>query len=623
MPSFLDDGRYAGRLRALSAALTVLLLNACAQTGARPVPDTAALGSMLETLERAERSHDSRAEAPPAEALQALMPGLSLSQELLTPVEPRFNIEANRQPAREFFSSLVAGTDLGVVVSPRVEGEISISLPNITIDEAMQTIQRVYGYNIQREGNIYQVQPPGLQTRIFSIDYLDVQRSGSSSTQVSSGSSGAMGGAAGGMYGGVGGLGMPGIGGAAGFGGVGGVGGIGGAGGFGGFGGVGGVSGFGGVGGIGGAGGVGSRGAGSGGMVTTQTETDFWRSIKETLEDIVGVDEDNVRSAGLLSAGAGEPTRRRVVVQSQVGMVMVTAYPEELDRVGEYLDLAQEILSREVIIQVQFLEVILDKGYQTAIDFDTFGPGGADNPNRISGSFSSGGDDSGFDAISNPLSVVTSFTDFNAVFQILNSRGTTQVLSSPSLKVLNNQKAVFQDGDEEFFQTNTGTNVVTTGQVVSESSGDNLQPFFSGISMDITPQISADGSITLHVHPTITSVTEQRKAISGEQVPLARTTVRELDSIIRAEDGKIVVLGGLAYERNVDDAAGVPLLHDLPIFGGLFDQRRSRTVKSEFVILLRPVIANSQNEQRMLRESSDRIRGINRDIDPFSANGAR
>jgi len=591
-----------GTAAAMASTAAAVMISACAYTGARPVPDKEVLDNIENTLLAAQRSHDvAQVEPPSHDTLRDMMPGLSLSDDVLTPVQERFNIVADRQNAREFFNNLVVGTEFGVAVHPAVTGDISISLPNVTIDEAMQAVQRTYGYHISQEGNIYQIAPPGTQTRIFTIDYLDVRRSGSSSTQVSSGSSGSRVGQGGlgvmdpMMLGGLGGDPR-------------------------GLGGVGGIGGVGGVGGIGGVGaGQGRGGSGGGGQVSTQTETDFWSDIKETLENIIGTDDSNSSGSGLLAGlgGGSQDARRRVVVQPQVGLIMVTAFPEELERVAEYIETAQSILSREVIIQVQFLEVILDKGYQTAIDFDTFGPGGADNPNRISGSFSSGSEGD-FDAISNPLSIVTNFTDFSAVFRVLNSRGTTQVLSSPSLKVLNNQKAVFQDGDEEFFQTNTGSRIIATGQTVTESSSDNLQPFFSGISMDITPQISADGSITLHVHPTITTVSEQRKSIGGEQVPLARTSVRELDSVIRAEDGKIVVLGGLAYERSIDEAAGIPVAHDIPVVGGFFDQRQSRTVKSEFIILLRPVIASSQNEQRMMRESSDRIRNINRQLDPFA-----
>lgn len=606
-------------VRAVVLLLVSASLVACEAMGARPAPNTELLDNMQVILDEAEATHAAaQVVTPSAEQLQALVPGMSLSDELLTPVSGRFNVIANRENASDFFNNLVAGTDYGVAVSPEVEGEISINLPNVTIDDVMNAMQETYGYQIRRQGNIYQIQPPGLQTRIFSIDYLNVSRSGNSTVSVTSGNSGSSGGGTGGgIGGGVGGAGIS----AGGFGGGGFGGGAGG-----GFGGA-----AGGLGG--GVSGGGGGGGGGGGQISTQTETDFWSDIKTTLEGMIGIStsSDNnsnaggIAGSGLLAGLGGGTTAsasrsdngRSVVVQPQVGLLMVTASPDELERVQAYINRAQDILSREVTIQVQFLEVILNKGYQSAIDFDTFGPGGADGTdNTVTAEFGADGG-SLIDSISNPVSIATNFTDFSAVFRILESRGTTQVLSSPSLKVMNNQKAVFQDGDQEYFQTGVGSNVTSTGSTVTESSQNDIQPFFSGISMDITPQISADGVITLHVHPTITTVSEQTKSIADQQVPLARTSTRELDSVIRAYDGRIIILGGLAYERSIDDAAGLPVASDIPMIGGAFDQRRRSTVKSEFIILLRPVIANAQSEQRLIQDRSERLRNINQELNPF------
>ncbi len=597
--------------RNLFLMVSILTLFAACAGGSTSIPNTEVLDNIYTTLEDAERSLvDAPPPAPPQDIMREIMPGLTISEDLLAPVEERFNIIANRENAGDFFNNLVMGTDYGVAVSPQVQGEISLSLPNVTIDEVMVAVQETYGYQISRRGNVYQVQPPGLQTRIFSIDYLNVRRTGSSDVQVTSGSTTNQGGNnnnnnfGGGNFGG---------------------------GGFGG-GNFGGNNNFG--------GGFDPNnpnannrnqqgGQGGGGQVSTQTETDFWTDIQETLEQLIGVSstrDDSANTAasaggllsGLTTARASQSSNQKnVVVQPQVGLIMVTAYPDELDRVADYIEAAQDILSREVTIQVQFLEVILNKGFQSAIDFDTFGPGGADaSTNTITGEFSASGNIS-LEGISNPLAIATNFTDFNAVFRILETRGTTQVLSSPSLKVMNNQKAVFQDGDEEFFQTGVGSSTVNTGAGTTTQSANNIQPFFSGISMDITPQISADGTITLHVHPTITTVVEQTKPIGGQQVPLARTSKRELDSIIRGQDGRIVVLGGLAYERSTDDVAGIPGLNDIPVVGVAFDQRRNTTVKSEFIILLRPIIATPQTERRFIRESNERFRNINQAIDPF------
>jgi MSHA biogenesis protein MshL len=138
--------------------------------------------------------------------------------------------------------------------------------------------------------------------------------------------------------------------------------------------------------------------------------------------------------------------------------------------------------------------------------------------------------------------------------------------------------------------------------------------------MDITPQISANGDITLHVHPIISAVDEQSKNIGGQIVPLARTSTREIDSVIKAKNGRIVVLGGLAFERNVNETAGIPGVSSIPVVGDVLEQRQTQSVKSEFIILLKPIIANSEGDKAVLDESNQRFKNINRAIDPFANN---
>lgn len=591
--------------RVLFATLA-LLVSACGSS-LRHTPDTAVLDSIQGTLDEAALTLDTTPAAPSQDEIDAILPSVFIIDEGSTPVEERFNIVANRETAQNFFANVVAGTDFGVAVSPDLEGEISLSLPNVTIDEVMQAVQQTYGYQISRRGNIYHVQPGGLQTRLFTVDYLNVSRMGTSTVQVSSSGQSGQNGNNNNSNNNNGNLNNGGS-----------------------FNNTGGTNNNNNNGNLNNGSQNGSFSGGSGiqgGQISTQTESKFWEDFEEVIAALIGTtvrrEENNDVGGGSilsgLSAARGSSPNsdgKSVVVQPQVGLVMVTAFPNELDRVAEYISHAQNILSREVTIQVQFLEVILNKGFQSAIDFDTFGPGGANSDNTITGAFGTNGDFS-ISGNSNPLSIVTNFTDFDAVFRILESRGTTQVLSSPSLKVLNNQKAVFQDGDEEYFQTGLSATTIAGGNNTTTNASASLESFFSGISMDITPQISADGKITLHVHPTISTVVEQNKTIAGEQIPLARTSVRELDSVIRGEDGKIVVLGGLAYERSTEDLAGIPVANDLPIVGAAFDQRRRQTVKSEFIILLRPMIANPGNEETFIRNSSERFKQINQDINSF------
>ncbi len=585
---FINELRIRKHKSHFLLSVLVLILSACA-TNPASTPDTAILENIQVTLDDAVAEIQAPVEElteDESDLLGELIPGLSIDESVLTPVEERVSISSPNLPADVFFNSLVADTEYGVAISEDVDVNINLSLPNVTIEEAMDTVAEIYNLDIARRGNIFTIRPGGLRTRQWTIDYLNVQRQGQSSIQLNSAN--AQGGGGGGVGGGLGGLG-------GGFGGIPNVGGNFGGGGIGGIGGLGG--------GLGGIGGIGGLGGGAGGQIQTQTSTDFWSDLETAISNLIGVESQGSNSqpsnAGLFGGigGFGGGARNQstvtdegksVLVVPLTGIVIVTAFPHELDRIDEFIQAAQDSLQREVIIQVQFLEVVLNKGFQYAIDFNTFGPQ-ANNPitgsgeflgtaegllgsnNRQAAELTSGS--AGIEGISNPLQFSTSFTDFDAVFQLLQTRGTAQVVSSPQLRVLNNQKAVFQDGDQEFFQTQADSTTVAAGENTTTNNENNLEQFFSGISMDITPQISAEGEITLHVHPTITAVEEQAKNIGGQIVPLAKTTTREIDSVIKAENGYIVVLGGLAFERSISETAGIPGLSDVPLLGDALEQR--------------------------------------------------
>lgn len=605
--------------------LAVLSLTACA-TRPASVPDTSILDDIQETLNAAVVTpsvvEPGVSDEDDADLLDELIPSLSLDESLLAPVEVRTSIATRENlSATEFFNDLFSGTDYGVVVGQDVDVQINLNLPPVTIDEVMDIVAEIYNLDITKRGNYYTVLPGGLRTQQFSIDYLNVQRQGNSSISVSPG---------GGSQNGGGG----GIGGNSGFGG----GGIGGGGIGGGFNG-GGLASQGGF----GQGNFGGGGGGGGGQISTSTSTDFWSDLETAISNLIGVQSGGNANAGGAGAGglfgglstAGSRNQstvtaegKSVLVQPLTGIVIVTAFPHELARVEDFIEAAQESLRREVIIQIQFLEVILNKGFQYALDFNTFG-NVPNNPTDDTALFEDSdndqalefrGTDIGIEGISNALQFSTNFTDFDAVFQLLQTRGTTQVISSPQLRVLNNQKAVFQDGAQEFFQTQADSTTVATGNNTTTNANNNLQQFFSGISMDITPQISANGEITLHVHPIISAVDEQTKSIAGQTVPLALTTTREIDSVIKAQNGKIVVLGGLAFERNINETAGIPGVSRVPVLGDALEQRQTQSVKSEFIILLKPIMASEASDKNLLQESNERFQDLNRAIDPFANN---
>jgi MSHA biogenesis protein MshL len=203
------------------------------------------------------------------------------------------------------------------------------------------------------------------------------------------------------------------------------------------------------------------------------------------------------------------------------------------------------------------------------------------------------------------LALATS--NFGAVLGFLETQGDIQTLSSPRVATLNNQKAVLKVGTDDYFVTGvTGGTNPTTGAVGIAGTTSmptlTLTPFFSGISLDVTPQIDDGNSIMLHIHPAVTDVTEKTKDVDlGSaglyRLPLASNTMNESDTMVRLQDGNIVAIGGLMQLASKRTASGVPGANSPsnPL-GFLFGNRANTGRKMELVVLIKPTIIRTAQD---------------------------
>ena len=208
-------------------------------------------------------------------------------------------------------------------------------------------------------------------------------------------------------------------------------------------------------------------------------------------------------------------------------------------------------------------------------------------------------------------------SNFAALLNFLESQGNVHVLSSPRIATLNNQKAVLKVGTDEFFVTE-----ITGGTIASTSTGTftgtaptvKVQPFFSGIALDVTPQIDENNEIILHVHPSVSKVTTVNKVLDlgatmgVYNLPLASSSVSETDSIVRARDGQIVAIGGLMRQAETNDESGLPFLPK-----SIFGQTSKVTEKRELIILLKPTVVDSDKDwSDDIARSRDRMNNMSK-----------
>jgi MSHA biogenesis protein MshL len=535
--------------------------------------------SMTEALEAAARTQS----PDPAAADELLMPNVGPVIE--PPPEERFHVTVENAPARQFLMSLVADTDINMIVHPEVDQRISLELKSVTIPEVMDILREIHGLEYERRQSGYIVRPPELESRVYEVSYLDINRKGSSKTRVSSGQStenpeALQNNGGGESFTPT----LPDRGGSD-------------------------VS--------------------TGTRIETESESDFWAELETAITGIFEI-----------------PEGRSVMLNPISGVVAVRAMPHEHRAISELLNAIEGSVQRQVILEAKIVEVELRDGYRSGINWQAledidgrlFGFGQVAGNEIFEDGISALGNDAvnpgpfpvqpgevfqGFNT--SPFgggSVITADTgSFNAFIELLETQGVTRVLSSPRVATINNQKAVIKVGTDEFFVTGVTGRTATGGASTTAASSVELTPFFSGIALDVTPQISREGNIILHVHPTVSEVQDQTKTftVGGQQesLPLAFSSVRQSDSIIRARNGQVVVIGGLMRESSEQSRFGTPGLSGIPLLGQAFGSRKEESVKTELVILLRPTIVDTPEDwSRQAEQSLDRLGEMGEEVWP-------
>ncbi len=522
---------------------------------------------------------------------KALLPPLTVEMPKVDgrPIEPRFDLAVNNAPAGQVFMAIVSGTRYSIVVHPAVKDQISVNLRDVTVFEALDTIREVYGYEYKLQGNRILIEPLGMQTRVYQVNYLMSQRKGRTEVRVTSGAISDSSNA--------GPQSQP-------------------------------VS-------------TSSSGPSTTALessrISTTSNNDFWAEIDAALRAIVG------KEGG-----------RNVVLSPQSGVIVVRALPSELRGVAEFLKTMQLVVERQVMLEAKIIEVQLSDSHQTGVNWAAFrqgntrvaggvlGPGAVLSPNGTISAFTSTNADGSVSASSllsstpgSPGAIAAGVgtpgtlfglafqtSNFAALISFLETQGNLQVLSSPRIATLNNQKAVLKVGTDEFFVTNITTNTTTTGTTSTQSPTITVSPFFSGVALDVTPQIDENNQIILHIHPSVSNVIEKTKNIDlgtagNFRLPLASSTISESDTIVRVSNSNIVAIGGLMKESTSRDRSGLPVLGTLPVVGNLFSSRSRSTTKSELVILLKPtVIENDTTWRQDILDSKERIDAYERSDRP-------
>ena len=278
-------------------------------------------------------------------------------------------------------------------------------------------------------------------------------------------------------------------------------------------------------------------------------------------------------------------------------IIVATAQEYEIIRpIGNQLD----VMPLQVLVDATIVEVTLTDNLKYGIQWYFNHSNGGQNiieSNEL-GALAAGAATGGFG-----YSFLSKSGDIKAVLNAEATNNNVNVISSPSLMVLNNQEASIQVGKEISLMTgslgslnNTNTTGGTSNNVFSQQ-----QQRKTGVKLKIKPRVNANGLVTMEVTQSV----EDPGAIPANGTNPSILT-REINSSVAVQSGETIVLGGLIKDNNTDDNNGIPLLHDVPILGTLFGSKTRTKDKTELVVLITPRVVKSRQDAGLITDEFKR-----------------
>ncbi len=445
---------------------------------------------------------------------------------------------------RELLPSVAIKLGLGLQMAPDVEGEVNVHLVEVPADQALEGILDQAGLGYEVVNSVLIIHKQGMVTRWFTFDYPVTEREGRGELEISS-----SGGQSSGSSGGQGGENQ------------------------------------------------------NKSHVTSTATMRIWPEIMESLKTLVfdGA-TTNAQSGGgeqSISTNVADGMGRSLVVSPMAGIIEVTAEFDRVQRVDGLLGRLSNSLQRQVAIEVKIMEVNLDEASETGIDWSTLTGTDVESALHATSEGPPGGGDY--------FQFVVDSKHLAGTLQALETYGNIKTLSTPRITTLNNQKAVVRVVREDvYYEAQVAPAVISNGVATDPVISYTPRSFSIGVILDVTPQVSADGMITLNVHPTISDVVGIAVSPNADQSPIL--SIRELDTVGKVQAGQTLVIAGLLSQRSQSKRSGIPYLKDIPLLGNLFSTTSIHHHDVELVMLLTPVLLNDDAIQEIAKASEAEIK---------------
>ncbi|MDD5716294.1 MAG: pilus (MSHA type) biogenesis protein MshL [Sulfuricurvum sp.] len=371
----------------------------------------------------------------------------------------------------------------------------------------------------------------------------------------------------------------------------------------------------------------------SGTNITTSDEVTFWDNLENEVKSILSRPEDDYRQK--TDAAVNDDNFHNIMINKSAGLLTVTGTGKQIQRLDAYIENLQKRMQTQVLIDVKMYSVIFNDGSTTGIDwsqiyklqnfnlafnqakrtnvagstFDTAYEGDKVQTLMQTGSTTDPttgivsptygmADIAGIRADVAATSKLFTFSNnisINNLLMFLKSQGDVYSISNPKILTLNNQPALITAGTELFYKT-INTSTLAGGTTGEQAKTEVVSSVFSGVLLDITPEISKDGTITLRINPSVSETASSLSADNALRTMPPDLTRRQISTVVTVKDGSRIVLGGLINRKSSSTTTKVPLLGDIPFLGYLFKQEGMSEKVEELVIIIEPHIIKKEND---------------------------
>lgn len=539
-------------------------------------------GHLRTTAERPSAPAPSSAPAIPQPVRQAALPPPPVPKA----VEIKYSIVVNDIPAREVLFAIARETKVNIDIHPGIEGRVTLNAIDQTIRQILTRMAKQVDMRWEADGPNIAVMPDSPFLRTYKVDYVNMNRDSTGSIGVQTQVVNLQGSQSG----------------------------------------------------------QGSSGQNSSMLkVDNNAKNRFWETLEKNIKDMLretdkllpeGSSETFVRGStqgNVATTRPQTPPQRRtastqtqqsapaptivegqaaseslsqtltfreaasVIVNPETGTVVVRATSRQHEKVAEFIGNVSGSAQRQVLIEATIVEVLLNDNYQSGVDWSALSIGGFGYTIRQNLS-SARLNESPFFSLqySNPSAAAGG--NLSSTIKLLDTFGTTRVLSSPRIMTLNNQTAVLKVVENTVYFSLKATvgpvDPLTNRAGVAFDTIQNVVPV--GFIMNVTPQISENDVIVLNVRPSVSKITkfarDPNPALGSVQNLVPEIQTREFESILRIASGQTAILGGLMQDTLETSRDGLPILSRIPLFGDAVSYRNDTTRKSELVIFLRPLV---------------------------------